>query len=360
MGKMRVFVNTEKLQKALKRVSYISTRSPLAILQGVKIEAVRGGLLVSRTDFNTHAQYVIDDCNVAEEGAVLISDISKLEKTVKMFSEDETLIEFDGTHTMITSGSKSMRVSTEENVEAIEAFETGTTDDIYTTNTKQFYSRLKRVSYARAKKANRESLRGIHMKGIDMVALDGYRIAVDTDKTLEVAKEFTMQSETVDYLLGTMNRTQEMDVSITRSGNYVSFVYDSTTVVGKLIEGEYLDYELIYPQDYDAVELSTYDTREDITFLNVLARETEHSMISMTIRDTTLTLEVADGDGIFKTGRRADTGLSMQVSFNSERVLESLKLVRGETLELRLAGTEKPFVFVDGSTTHLILPVIKA
>ena len=115
----------------------------------------------------------------------------------------------------------------------------------YTARADQLYQRTKRVSYASKDCESTHALPGVRFEGNHIWCLDGMRVAVSDDETLNVRRRFVLPAKKMEFLK-LMGRS---DVDIAVSGKYVLFSGNGLSLLYRqLLTTDQLSPETIFPK----------------------------------------------------------------------------------------------------------------
>ena len=103
------------------------------------------------------------------------------------------------------------------------------------------------VDYAAAKDETRPILCGIHFKNNEVCALDGYRLSLRKSDKLLIDSEFTIPME---FIKKFKKIKYNGNVIISQNNNYIKFQCGDYIIIGKLLEGNYVNYNQLISTEY--------------------------------------------------------------------------------------------------------------
>lgn len=353
---MKCILSTEELKEGLKKINRMKDNKDLPILEGVKI-IVDNKVQLEKTDLVNYATITIEDIEVLEQGQIVVMNPKELEKSFKFMKENYTTIETEDMKVNIKNGSKTITLKGQKAEEYPKNFNDIEIEDTYIYNTKSLHDRLKKVEFSKSKDEIRPILTGIHFNESDMVALDGYRLAISTDENLKINKPFTINPELIDFLLKTLNKKKE-DKLIIKTGNYTIIEYENISITSKLLAGSYYNYNQILPNEYEnTIQIDTKEFKENIEFLGLYAKNIKNKVTKMILDNDMLILKVDTEKGSFKTESKIKNNIKSNVAFNNKYMVEALKKVDNDEITIGLNGRWNPVVVEDGEDKFLILPI---
>ena len=167
-----------------------------------------------------------------------------------------------------------------------------------------------------------------------MVTLDGYRIALNKDTSLTIEKPFTIAPGTINFINKTLNSKVENEVLISTNDKYITLKYDNLIVTSRLLEGKHFNYKDIFLREYSTIKLNTKKLKDNIEFLSIYTKESKSEITTANITNDNLKLIVNTEQGIFDTEDRINSELDLTIGFNNRYMLEALKSIQEEEIEI--------------------------
>ncbi len=369
---MKITVNTIDLKAALMKKSF----NP--VLENVVVTMEQDSITLSITDFNNFAKTRInadieEDFHMSIEHAPIqfaFSNTKALLKAAKFSVDYETVLEYDSASNAdnvsvtISNGDKKVKqllLSTNA-LPQFPVLQEGILNMFEYSNQK-LRERFEKINYAVSKEKINPILQGIHFNGIDMVAIDGYRLALNSDEFLSVPIPFTVSCEAlklVNALLGE-------HLQVTTDGKYVQFIdmeNEGTAVTSRLYEGEYINYSKVIPNKY-STEIGV-DTKKGIAGLKYLKTflVPEDKRVAW-YKDR---IAAQNSEGYFESSFSLTADLPFEIQFNCDYMIQALsqfegtariRLVEG-TAGIRLEHFTHPIVVTseqDENNLALVLPM---
>lgn len=239
----------------------------------------------------------------------------------------------------------------------------------------QLLACLKTVAYAQSPDDTRAVLNGIRFDPSEnswsFAATDGHRLAVtqiEWDFLGEDPQGFTLPRKSADTLIPMLkalssNKTSDIESLIGISGNefLVEFSLKNRTLISRLIEGQYPNYQQIIPKEFN--HLVNVDSKD---LVHAVARVTACAnveRVDIDIKKSSLSLGLTlDSIGDFSEEVPANSTGEMELRLNSTYFMQSLKAVDSGNVQISLNTPTSPIVIapIGGEkTTHLIMPIQK-
>jgi len=356
-------INTREFQETLKKLERAIPKKPeISILEGVKLKVNNNNLTLSVTDLKNYVIANIEAFDVETDFETVILNPKELTKSFKFMKEGITELKLLSDVISINNGSKEINLKTRLAEDFPEVPDVTDIKHEYKYNTKDLHNRIKKVDYAVAKDTSRPALTGICFNENDIVALDGYRLALSKDNKLYIEEPLLIPYISIDFIIKTINKKTEDKLKISNTKEYAIFEYDNIKVISKLIEEEYFKYEQIFPKDYK-VEAKVYlnEFKNNTEFLNIYAKDVSNNMVGLKIhKEGKIVNSVVNENGEFKTETLTDKGYEFEIYYNNKFMLDVLKALEDD-FKLQFIGDVSPMVLdVSHNEKHLLLPVRKS
>lgn len=352
-------INTKKLENALKKLEVIRpTKSDLKILENIKLETSNNKVILTTMDLKNQLEIYITDAYIEHPGTILLSNIKNLMKSFKYFKDAHTTIELHSDKIIIFNGQKSINMKPLDITEYPKNINPGVMEIKYKYNTKDLYNRIKKVEYATHKDELRPILQGIHFNSFDMVAIDGYRMAISRDSDLNINNAFTISETNYKSLLKLLDKKNKKDLIISHNNNYICFEFDNMILTSQLLEGKYYNYNQIIPTSYNTlVTVDKIQLQENIKFLGLYSKDVK-DLTKWNITKDNLEITVNTTEGIYKTNNDITfEGNELLIGLNNSYILDVLKTIEDSRIEIKFKRNTAPVLIETDKEIHLILPV---
>ena len=220
------------------------------------------------------------------------------------------------------------------------------------------------VSQDDKKPAHTGELFVIEPDKLTVVALDGYRLAI-VERKVEAQKEIRIiiPSKTMMEVNKLIGDKEEDMVVISANRRYVVFsTNQGYTILSRLIEGEFLNYESVLPHGYRTkVTLDTRDFIESIERASLII--TERLKNPLRIQFTPEKVMVRCQTSLGKVADEFDAkteGEKIEIGFNNRYLLDALRASRCEQVTLEISGPLSPVKILPSEGEdfiYLVLPV---
>ncbi len=224
-------------------------------------------------------------------------------------------------------------------------------DDFLVVNSSILRHMIQKTSFAVSTEETRHFLNGVYLcinsESIKMVATDGRRLAVTTQhQPNSVEKEIgvIIPTKAVNNILRTF--TADEDVKIALLENQIAFATEDITLISRLIEGEYPDYEAVMaPAMNNEINMvaRTEQLLAVIRRVSLLANPKTPS-VKMEAKETELSVSASTPElGEAQEQMEVkNSGGSVEIAFNARFVMDVLRNIESDEVLLKLRDSLSP------------------
>jgi DNA polymerase-3 subunit beta len=340
-------------------------RSSTPILEGILLETDKDVLKLVGTNLEFGIQSHME-ANILREGSVVVPS-RLMSEVVRKFPDAEVEVDVSDNYTIkLTCLNSTITLQGFEPDEYPSLPEIDEKDTIEIS--KMLLSNMIRETvFAVAVDEARPILTGVLLevegKNITMVCLDGYRLAlrrgmIDTAhemlKVIIPGKTLTEVSKILD--------DEDQQISITISSRHVLFDLGYTIIVSRVLEGEYINYKQIIPEDYKTrVKADTKILDSSIDRASLIAREGKNNLIKLSLQDQKMVITSNSESGqVYEEIPILLEGKDLDIAFNSRYFMDMLKVIEDQEICLDFTTSVSPCVVrpIKGNNfTYLLLPV---
>jgi DNA polymerase-3 subunit beta len=219
------------------------------------------------------------------------------------------------------------------------------------------------VSQDDKKPAHTGELFVIEPGSLTIVALDGYRLAI-LKRSVACTRDIRIiiPAKTLQELLKLMN-DDEGEVKIDANRRYVVFTTCGYTIMSRLIEGDFLNYQSVIPEGCRT--RVTVDCRRFISMIErasliITERVKNPLRISFTEGKINVRCQTALGKVADTFDAEKMEGEPVEIGFNNRYLLDALRYSKDEKMVLEMNGALSPVKLLPENGedyTYLVLPV---
>ncbi|MBN1585833.1 MAG: DNA polymerase III subunit beta [Candidatus Omnitrophica bacterium] len=361
---MRVEIEKEDLLNASLTIqSAISTRTTLPILANVLVETQSSGLTLTATDLDIGICATVC-ANVLDEGSLTIP-ARKFGEIIKALPPGKVLLAARKNNSFtIESGQSVCRLLgiPKEEFPKIPELENAA-------EVRMNASRLKELvaltSIAMSHDETRYVLNGILLelrgKELRLVATDGRRMALvreELEKPFKDSKRVIIPVKAVNELSRMLGECET--VGIRFAEGQIGFWSENTSIVARLVDGEFPDYEKVVPPEAkQKVTVNTENFLSAVRRASVFTTPDSQSVRIEVRSDRLILLKNTPSLGELREEIAAEyAGGEFSIGFNPGYLIDVLKNIKDETLELELVASDKPGVIrLEDRYVYIVLPM---
>src|SRR5699024_4820360 len=225
---------------------------------------------------------------------------------------------------------------------------------------------IRQTVFATTQDETRPSLTGVLAESngerISFVALDGYRLAL---KKLNLDSSLDFKIIIPGRSLNELNKIledSEEDFKISISPGHVIFDIGDTIVYSRLLEEQLINYKDIIRNDHNnKVIVNKNDFRDSLERALLLSKEEKANLVKLTISDNEVIIRSNSEIGnVYEQIDSEQEGEDLNIAFNSRYILEGIKTIESENIQLNFMGSLNPCIINgldDKNYTYLVLPV---
>lgn len=198
---------------------------------------------------------------------------------------------------------------------------------------------------------------------LKVVSLDGHRISIRRIKLKDnyPARKVVVPGKTLNEISKILSGDADKDVYIFFTGKHIVFEFNKTTVVSRLIEGEYFKIDQMLSSDYETkVTVSKKELLECIDRATLLVKEGDKKPIIINITDGIMELKINSAVGSMNEEIDINKqGKDLMIGFNPKFMIDALRVIDDEQIDVYLVNPKAPCFIRDtaGNYIYLILPV---
>ncbi len=361
-----LFFSKPKLIQAINiTTKAVPTRTSLPILECLLLEAKNGVITLMANDMEM-AICTETGGTIVEEGKVAL-DAKLFSDIVRKLPEDEIHLKADrNMQVEITSGKANFKMSGKngEDFVGMPSMEKGTPVVISQLTLKNI---IEETIFSISANENNKMMTGelfeIKNNTLRVAALDGHRIAIrycvlnDYYENKSVIVPGKTLSDISRIVAGDVAKT----VDIYLGKNHILFSFEGTTVMSRLIDGEYFRIDQMITDNHETK--LTFNRKELLDCIErsvILVRESDKKPLILDIKDGGVTLSLTSIIGSMKEELYAEkTGKDLLIGFNPRFLIDALRAIDDEKINLYLSNSRAPGFIRDdeGTYIYLILPV---
>jgi DNA polymerase III subunit beta len=349
---------------------FISTGSTLPLLSNILFEAEGDTLTLSATDMDLSAKIRCKVGKVSEPGKTTVN--KKIVSLVKEFPDAEIIIETDKNENLSLKCAKSSyKIPTMPGEDFPVLPLEGKKLETIKISQKSLKNIIKNTAYAALKDSAKRNLNGVFLrfegKTVEAVATDAHRLAYYTEELKEAVKskfEYIVPLKTINELSKIIEKGDDKEITVNFYDKLIEFNLENIDIISRIIDESYPNYKQVIPKQ-----------------ANMVATVSKEELASALRRATALTSEKSkiialkfEKGKLFINAHTQDEGEAfeeidikydkdpIEVSYNAQYVMDVLKALDDESIEIKLDSSMTPGMIKPASgenILYIIMPIRK-
>ncbi len=367
---MKITTSKEYLLKAIQTVqNAVSSKSTLPILSHILLEAKKDGIKLTATDLEIGMVARMEG-EVVEEGAITVP-ARKFSEIVKELPSDNPInISLKKGQSISIEANKSyfrLVGLLREDFPQLPDFPAlgGKSADLVKIPQNTLKNMIQLTAFAMSHDETRYVLNGLLFsfkdKNLKLVATDGRRLAL-------IEREIPEMGNIKKDVIVPMKTIQELNRNLGEAGDAVFYFKENqlqinlgqTTIISRLIEGEYPNYEQVIPKKIkEELKINTQDFLQAARRANILTNQDSQAIKINLIKDRMIITKNTPDLGEAREEVEVDyKGGELVIGFNPVFLIDVLKNVADESVRFGFIDPEKPAVIRSGEDyTYIVLPM---
>lgn len=195
------------------------------------------------------------------------------------------------------------------------------------------------------------------------VSLDGHRISIRKIKLRENYDKTSViiPGKTLNEISKILSNELKDEVKLYFTEKHVIFELENTTIITRLIDGEFYKIDQMLSNDYETkIKINKKEFFDCIDRATLMAKETEKKPIMIQVKQDVLSLKIDSSIGFMNEEIFIEKeGNDITIAFNPKFLLDVLKVIEDEFIHLYFFNPKAP-CFIKNDTEsymYLILPV---
>ncbi|SDH68370.1 DNA polymerase-3 subunit beta [Pseudobutyrivibrio sp. 49] len=363
---MKITCQKSDLVKGVNIVSKaVPTRTTMAILECILIDASAGEIKLTANDMEIGIETIVNG-TISERGIIAL-DAKKFSEIVRKLPDNEVTIETDSSYkTSITCEKAKFDIigKSGEDFSYLPNIQRNQPIIISQLTLRDI---IRQTIFSVADNENNKMMTGelIEIKDnkLKVVALDGHRVSIRNVELKNPADDVkvVVPKKTLNEIIKIVDGGIDDEVNIFVTDNHIIFEFDQTTVVSRIIEGEYFKIEQMLSADYETkIKINKREFFDCIDRATILVNEGDKKPIIVNAAGSTMSLSISSFIGSMNEDIDiVKEGKDIMIGFNPKFVMDALKVIDDEEINLYMLNAKSPCFIKDdeGSFIYIVLPV---
>lgn len=364
---MKFSCDKNKLFESVSIVSKaINNACAIDILKGIKIDADEN-IKMTGSDLDLSVESIFD-AKINEKGSIIVD--------ARIFSDIIRKLP-DGTVTLETDDKNELKINclntkfnilylSSEGYPEIKKIENGDSFKIYSQDLKNI---IKNTIFAISNNESRPILTGskfeINKSNLRVISIDGYRLALRNQIIPETQYEdlsFVVPGRALNEIIKILKEDATI-VNITVRENSVMFSFESFTIVSRLLEGDFMDYNKFIPSTASiTAKINVKSFTDMIERASIIINYDDPKIpIVLNIKNSEINVECISKRGNFDESMDIEHhGEDLKIGIASKLLTDTLKSIDNEEVILEFNTPQSPCVMkpTEGSGfIYMVLPI---
>lgn len=363
---MKLIFSKNDLTKAVGIVmKAVPSRTTMSILECILIDATTNEIKFTANDMELGIETIVEG-EIIEKGKVAI-DAKIFSEIVRKLPDNSITIETDENYTSLITCEKSKFNIAGKSGNDFSYLPVIEKDKSISLSQFTLKETITQTIFSTAMNDNNKMMTGelfeVQDHTLKVVGLDGHRIAI-RNVALEGKCDdvkVVVPGKTLTEISKILSSDAEAMTQIYFTNNHILFEFDNTTVVSRLIEGEYFKINQMLSNDYETkVMINKKELLDSIDRANLLIKEGDKKPIIINITDGSLEVKVNSAIGSLNEDIDiSKDGKDIMIGFNPKFLIDALRVIDDETINIYLVNPKAPCFIRDKEEKYiyLILPV---
>ena len=364
---MKFTCNTRELSEACSNVMRaVSTKMTIPTIEGILIECGSDTLSLTGYDFEFGINTILQ-ANVTEPGAIVIN-AKIISDIIRKLPDGKVTFETSATSVSIISGAAQYNIM---GIDAEDYPELPSVSGGYPLFLNEAVLQ-KMVNQTLFAVADNESAKTVHtglkfelsLNQLKLIGVDGYRLAVRTETVQYDGEDisFIVPKKTIRELIKLMGTDGDKNVSISVGKRHIVFDVENYSVISRLLEGDFLDYNAAIPKTATTTVLINTDYAINCIerTLPVIENDKKNPIRCLFDNDEMRVSTVSSLGRVVDYTHANVSGDRVEIGFNSKFILDALHAADTDQVKIELNSAVSPAKVMpinDDSFLFLVLPM---
>lgn len=363
---MKIICSKANLLNGVQIVSKaVPSKTTMSILECILIDASRGSITLTANDMELGIETTIEG-DIIEKGIIAL-DAKIFLEIVRKLPDNDIVMETDASYkTTITCEKAKFNIvgKSGEDFSYLPVIEKEESIILSQFTLKEV---VRQTIFSISDNDNNKLMTGelfdINDNMLKVVSLDGHRISI---RKIELKNSYSprkvvVPGKTLNEVSKILPGGADSDVNIYFTPKHIVFEFDQTTVVSRLIEGEYFRIDQMLSSDYETkVKVNKKELLNCIDRATLLIKEGDKKPIIINITDGGMELKINSNLGSLKEEMDIEkSGKDLMIGFNPKFLIDALRVIDEEEVDLYMVNPKAPCFIKnpEESYIYLILPV---
>lgn len=368
---MKLICEKDKILKALNSVTKaVAVRTTMPILEGILIQTNDNEIKLTTYDLEIGIEYIINDCKVEEQGATVVNAIMFTE-IIRRLPDTDISIEVNDKNLLVIECEGSLYKLATMNPDEFPELPKISVENSIEIEQTILKDMIRKTIFAVSTEENRPIFTGclfeIANNKLNVVAVDGFRLAWKSKFLQNKVNNFSavIPGRTLNEINKILIDSFDM-IKIGVAKNQVLFEMENCKIVTRLLDGEFLNYSSVIPENWETRirvdRKNIQDCFERISLISASAIEKEKKYpvkVCVDIGKVIISCTNQTGDAKEEI-YCATEGQNLEAGFNPKYFLDALRAIDDPEIYVDFGTSISPCIIRpidDGDYIYMILPI---
>jgi len=363
---MKIICSKQNLLSGVQIVSKaVPSKTTMPILECILIDASKGQISLTANDMELGIETIVDG-DIVEPGIVAL-DAKFLLEVVRKLPDNYIVIHTDNNYKTTITCEKAKFDFPGKSGDDFSKLPNVSKDEFIVLRQFTLKDIVRQTIFSIADNDNNKMMTGelfqIDGNKLKVVSLDGHRISIRKIDLREnyANRKVVVPGKTLNEISKILNGDADSEVLIYFTDKHILFEFGTTTVVSRLIEGEYFRIDQMLNGDYETkVHINKKELLSCIDRATLLIKEGDKKPIIMNISDESMELTINSVIGSMNEDISINkNGKDLMIGFNPKFLIDALRVIDLEEIDMYMLNSKSPCIIRDeeDTYTYLILPV---
>lgn len=343
----------------------VSNKTTMSILECIMVDATSGIIKLTANDMDLGIETIIEG-EIVEKGFIAL-DAKIFLEIVRKLSDSEITIETDASCKTLITCEKAKFTIIGKSGEDFSYLPVVEKEDSISISQFALKEVVRQTIFSISDNDNNKLMTGelfeINGRELKVVSLDGHRISI---RKIELKEEFgskkvVVPGKTLSEVSKILPGGADSLVTISFTAKHIVFEFDNTTVVSRLIEGEYFRIDQMLSSDYETkVKINKKELLNCIDRATLLVKEGDKKPIIINVTDGRMELKINSILGSMNEDIDIEKqGKDLMIGFNPKFLIDAIRVIDDEYVDLYMVNPKAPCIIKNQKEdyVYLILPV---
>ena len=368
---MKIICEKDNILKALNSVTKaVATKTTMPILEGILIQTNDNEVKFTTYDLEIGIEYIIN-CEVTEQGATVVNAIM-FSEIIRRLPDAEIKITLDDKNLLVIECEGSLYKLATMNPEEFPELPKISIENSIEMEQTSLKEMIRKTIFAVSTEENRPIFTGclfeIKNNKLNVVAVDGFRLAWKSKYLQNKINDFTavIPGRTLNEINKIIIDSYD-NIKIGVAKNQALFEMENCKVVTRLLDGEFLNYSSVIPDNWETrirVEKNTIQNCfERISLISSSSIEKEKKYpVKVNIDIGKVTISCTNQTGDAKEEMYVTTeGKNLEAGFNPKYFLDALRAIDDQEVFIDFGTSISPCIIrpveEGGDYIYMVLPI---